>query len=271
MSTFIYTRPSEELVATGSISVNTGTEDGAYPKENIADGHPEKPAGLTTNSGSWVVDLNTAQEVQIVGVFNHNFDAGLAVTLQGHATNTWGAPSFSQAFTVPARYLDLFTQNLWLDVKTLVPVAGNRTFRFWRLNISGVNTAPVKVGDWAMYSVQRNFGVRNIKKGSTRRLRRPNIVHETELLVRRTYDMGTTIREVKADLEPTDAILDDINALVRDAQGQSKAFMIVPYATTDTDPWLVTFLSPDIEWQRAHWNFNPITLEFGELSRGLYL
>lgn len=267
MSTFLYTRPSERLA--GTLAVNTGVGDASYLPANLDDGLPSKPAKLTGTTGSWTRDLGSAKQVDFCAVIHHNLDAALDLRLQGHTSNAWGAPDVNLAFTIPAAHADGFTKNVFLDVAALVPVAANRTKRWWRLLINSANTNPVAVGEWAMYSAVRTFGVRNISWGSVRKLHRPSIVHETEYMVRRSYELGTSVRACEIELEATDVVRDEVDALFRTA-GDVNPFVIVPHKDQD-EPWFVTLLEAAFEYERAHRNYNPLALQFQEVSRGLRL
>jgi hypothetical protein len=268
MSTFLYTRPTERLG--GTLAVNTGTEDTAYVAANLDDNLPFKPAKLTGTTGSWTRDLGSSLQVDFAAVIHHNLSAGLDLRLQGHPTDAWGAPDVNLAFTIPAAHADGFTKNVFLDVTAFVPLAANRTKRWWRLLINSANAFPVAVGEWTMYSAIRNFGIRNISKGSTRRTLRPSVVHETELLFRRGFDLGTTLRACDVELEATDVTRDDVDALYRSASGEVKPFVIVPHREQD-EPWFVTLVGEAFEYERAHRNYNPLSLSFQELARGLTL
>lgn len=267
MSTFLYTRPTERLG--GTLAVNSGTPDTAYLPANLDDGQPYLPAKLGSTTGSWTRDLTNPTRVDFCAVLHHNLAAGVDLRLQGHTADAWGAPDVDLPFTVPAAHADGFTKNLWLDLTALLPVAANRTKRWWRLLINSANTANVAVGEWAMYSAVRNFGVRNVAWGSRRRFYRPSIVHETEFMLRRGYDLGTTIRGCEVDLEATDAVRNDVDQLFRTA-GETKPFVIVPNRDED-EAWFVTLMENELEYERARRNHNPLTLEFRELSRGLTL
>jgi hypothetical protein len=253
---------------TGTLAVNTGTGDTSYPAANLDNNMPSKPAKLTGTTGSWTRNLGSAMRADICAVFHHNFQTALDVKLQGHTSNSWGAPDVNLSFSIPAAHVDGFTKNVWLDIESLVPTAGNRTKQWWRLLINAANATPVAVGEWAMYSSQRNFGIRNIKWGSTRRLYRPSIVHETEYMLRRSYDIGTTIRGCQVELEATDTVRDDVEALVRAAQGEVLPITMLGHKDYD-EPWFATLIGNQLEWTREHRNYNPLTLEFRELSRGL--
>jgi hypothetical protein len=274
MSTFLFTHASDNLLTTAPIVlVQSGTEDSVYPATNINNLQPEKPAKLTTSTGAWVADLGSAQAVEMCAIIHHNLSAGLDVRLEGHTANLWTAPAFSQAFTIPTAYLDGYPVNVWLDVKTLVPAALSRTYRYWRLNVAGVNATAVSIGEWVLSAARRDLGVRNISWGSTRILRRPFVLHETEILTRRTYDLGTTIRTVKVESEPTDVTVSEILNWYRDALGAVRPFLIVPAggplgSTIENDAWFVQFLNADQPYIRAHLNHNTITMDFQEVARG---
>lgn len=266
---FLYTRPSDNLLLGATLSVNTGTEDVAYPKANIHDLSAERPAKLTSTTGSWVADLGSAKRVDLTAIIHANLAAGLDVKIQGNATNTWGAPTVSQAFTIPARYADSFPVNVWLDLKTLIPNDGTRTQRYWRLLVNTANSAPIAVGEWRLENTRRDLGVRNISWGSTRSWRRPAVLHETELLVRRSYDLGTMVRTVEVETVATDVTLAEIDTWFRGALGIVKPFVIVPHSD-ENDAWMVGFTNPERPYVRRTRNVNTVTLEFQEFSRGLY-
>lgn len=82
-------------------TLTASTEDAAYPKENLR--HPFR--ALTTRTTAiaaqwWKVDLGSAKGFTFAALLNHNLTAGDTVSVQANATDSWGAPSFSQALTV---------------------------------------------------------------------------------------------------------------------------------------------------------------------------
>lgn len=265
---FLYTRPTERLG--GTLAVQTGTAAVGYPADYLDDNQPHLPAKLVETSGAWTRDLGAPMQVDFCAVIHHNLNVGVVVRLQGHGSNVWTSPDVDLTLVLPPPHADGFTCNLWVDVAKAVPLAASRTKQWWRLVVMTVNTAPVAVGEWAMYSTVRNLGIRNISKGSQRRVHRPSIIHETELLVRRSYDLGTSLRSVQVSVESTDLYRADIEEWWRSANGEVKPFVIVPNRDED-EAWFVTFLEPVLEWAREHKNYNPLGLEFREVSRGLTL
>jgi len=269
MSTFLYTRPTDRFdgstTALGTFSVSAGTEDPAYKVANLVNGRPEQPAKLLERSNcAWLCDLAIAQHMGIVGIINHNFDPGLKVYLSGNATDNWTSPSYSFPFTVPERRLDRFTTNLWIVV--------NKTFRYWRLTVIGqANSAPISVGEWALYHTARDLGVRNIKWGSTRAWHKPSIVHETEMGVRRAYTIGTTFRSLDVEVQPTDTGVRDVDDWFRAADGNVRPFLVVANKDDfDAEVLMATFTDADQPYKREVRNYNTATIMLRELSPGLY-
>lgn len=263
---FIYTRPSDNLLAVAELSA--AAPDVNYPLSNMVDGFPDHPAKFTATTDAIVADFGVAKRVDAMAFYHHNLDPGVAVNLQGNATNTWGAPSLSTGIVMPARWADGYPINPWIDLKTLVPVDANRTYRYWRLVISSANSVNISIGEWGLYGTRRDFGVRNISWGSTRTIRRPAIVIETERLQRKVYDLGVSQRLIEISLEATDQSAADVWSLFRDARGVLKPFMIVPYIA-EADAWLVTFANPEQPYIREKVNYNTLTILLREQARGL--
>ena len=132
-----------------------------------------------------------AQRVDLVALGAHNLTAA---TLEGNATNAWGAPTFSAALTIPPRQRTASPATPGCD---LTAVAGYSAagFQFWRLVVSGAS--PCAVGEvWlgAMTRLlerayQRDFGL-----GETH----ATIAHLTEFLVPHVYALGSRQRRMRA-------------------------------------------------------------------------
>lgn len=268
--TLRYARPSDNVAADATVSVQTGTADSEYPAANLVDLQPEKPAKLVETSGAWLFDFGGDQKLDAVALIHTNLDEGLEVRLQGNATDSWGAPTLNQTFTIPARFADLFPRNPWLHLADLFPTAGDRTFRFWRVVVVGTNTDPVWVGEVIMAETIRDLDVRDIKWDSQRIWNRPSVTHQTDLLVRHTYDYGTTVREFQCDIDPTDAVLAEVEDWFRDARGPSHPFLVLPRSEDENDAWFVTFLGSSQVTRRVTFDYTLSTLNFIEASRGLY-
>lgn len=267
---FIYSRPSDNLLLDKTPIVHTGTVDPEYPATNLNNLEPETPAKLLTTSGRWVCDLGSSQILEFFGMAHCNADAALAnVKFEAHTSNAWGAPLVSQAITIPARYADNHPVNVWLNLKSLIPLAANRTVSWVSIVFGTANSQAIAIGEWSVYGTSRDFGVRNIKFGSDRHLDIPAITHKTELQARNTYDLGITTRAVAVEQEMTTTVMTEIETLARGARGVKHIFPIVP-DDTENDYWLVNLAATRLSHKRDRGNARVVTLEFEEASRGLY-
>lgn len=265
MGNLLYSRYSDNLARTATVAVNTGTAAAGYPAANLVDGDPALPAKLNETSGSWTFDLGSAMNVDVVAVIHHNLAAGSNVSIQGNATNAWGAPSLSQAITIPVYAEDGFPVNPWLD---LTPFT--RSFRWWRLLISTVQAAPVAIGEVLLVGTKRQLEV-NFDRGAQTVEDHPVVEHVTSHLVARLYDLGVRRRRFKGTVTTTtDAGFASLQALHRDAHGRVRPFLVVVDPAVN-DAWFARFddatFTRTMPWASLH----DVPFGFEELSRGLPL
>lgn len=267
MGRAIYAHYSDNVAPSATITVNTGTEDPDYLAANLVDLNPSKPAQLTTTTGSWVFDWGAAQRVDWVNLPMHNLDAGLEVRVQMNATNSWGAPSLNTTIAIPTVRDDGLPVGSWKD---LTGVAGYLVsgYRYLRLVVVGANSAAVKVGEFMILTTKRTLNP-NISWGAQVPEQRLAQVNQTDAGVKMMYDLGTTLRTFRGELDTTDAGLAAVRAWWRNSRGP-----IFPFAfVLDEDVnegvmarWAST-LDPTLAINDR--NTMPITIE--ELSRGLVL
>lgn len=118
-------------------TLTTNSEASGLPATNLQNAivrRPWRTAGITQQT--WVVfDLGTATLVNCAGIFGHNLRSTAAITLQGNASDSWGAPTFNVALTL------ITDPDGIVHEKAMTLAQG--TFRYWRLAIqdpSSVNT-----------------------------------------------------------------------------------------------------------------------------------
>jgi hypothetical protein len=113
------------LMKTAVITVFS--EASGYPKANLQE--PEQlglPWRSTDTTASWIViDLGSAVPFDRINLIGANFTS---VTIQQNTTDTWGAPPYTQAFTIGRD----FDQRLY---RLTVASGGNFTRRFTRILI----------------------------------------------------------------------------------------------------------------------------------------
>ena len=71
---------------------------------------------------TFIIDLETAKAITGLVIYDHNISVDATITLQGNASDSWGAPSFEEVVTYNADKL-LF----YID---------SETYRYWRVVIS---------------------------------------------------------------------------------------------------------------------------------------
>lgn len=265
MATLIYGRPSDLIAGQAIPSVQSGTEDPDYPAANLADQNPAKPAKLTTPTGAWLLDFGTAKSVDLVALIHHNLDQGLDVRIQANSSNSWATPPLDQAITIPADHEDGYPVNPFVDLTGISP----RSYQYWRLAVVGTNSAAVAVGELVIVGTKRTLEV-NLSWGATDEEEHPVIEHRTEYGVVTTYDLSVKWRRLVGEVDTTDAGAASLQALMRDARGRARAFLIVP-DPDQNDAWLVRLAAPKWTRRLQFLGRHIIGVEFEEISRGLPL
>ena len=87
----------DNLVEDSTITFSTETY--LYEAANIVDINTLKTWRSTSTTASVVFELSSADELDTVGIKNHNFTSGATIKIQANATDSWGAPTFSQTLT----------------------------------------------------------------------------------------------------------------------------------------------------------------------------
>ena len=107
-------------------TITGSSEDADYPASNIA--NPERPflpwRTTAITDQNVVIDFTTTTQLSLIILVRTNF---AAATIQGNATNTWGAPSYSQAVTIARNPV------MWRYQYAILPVGFN--YRYLRIFI----------------------------------------------------------------------------------------------------------------------------------------
>lgn len=259
----VYCLPSDNFASGVTPTVDTGTADSDYPVTNVVDGVPSTPVRFTGTSGSIVFDLGSACQVDLVAVIAHNLNG--TVTIQGHSSNSWGAPSVSVTVPTVTQDPDGYWPNRWVDLSVAVPTAGSRTLRYWRLVVAG-NTANLSIGEvWLatrrQLTMNYSWGYREVNAA-------PSVVHRTDAGVEFRYSYGTRQRRLDAELEATDAVVDAMRTLWVAARGRARSFLIVPLGDTG-EVWQVRCTDDQVPVTRIFDDHASVPVLFDEVSRGL--
>lgn len=100
------------LINSNTLPDNTyvSTEDSVYTVDNLYNKRPSKPFRFTATTAQWIkVQLAISQPVNFAAVFNHNFNPGVTLSLQGANADagystivipSWRKENFYSAFQV---------------------------------------------------------------------------------------------------------------------------------------------------------------------------
>lgn len=263
---FYYQWPDDNATSTcvtsGSIGVNSGTEDLDYPAVNLIDGVFHAPAKLTTQSGSWVLSFPAETTVELVVIGPHNLDAGLSVKIQGHTTNAWTDPDLSVAITIPAARGDGRRPCPWVDLRN---EPGFDAYQYWRLLVDGTNTDPVAIGELWLGGTARTLAP-GIRWGLSVEWDFPLIRHVTEANIQSTYSLQGRTRTLKADAYVGDTHRGELEDWIANAHGAVHPMVIVPDSTKN-DAWIGR-LKPSWSSKWEFTDYNAIGIEFEEISTG---
>lgn len=96
---------------------------------NVLTANPSEIWRSTGVASEWLkFDQGSAVQITCIGLFNFNFTSSATITLEGNASDSWGAPTYSQA-------LSLVTDSDSVVLKRLVFFL-DETFRWWRITFA---------------------------------------------------------------------------------------------------------------------------------------
>jgi hypothetical protein len=261
----VYCRPTD--IVTANAAITASAADSGYPPSLLGNKNPAHPAKLTTTSGWFLFTFTAAQILAMVALIQHNLDAGLAVYLQANSSDSWASPPLSVAFTIPAIRADNFRWNVYLDLSAVSP----RTYKYWRVYVSGTNSYNVAIGEVLLIATKRTLSP-NIEASFTRELNHPVIEHKTDANVPTIYDLGIQWETIHATIKNTETGADDQETLFRSAGGRSQPFLFIQDPGT-TEPLYVRRLDSKFNitfpWTNRARQEHSFDLE--ECGRGLWL
>lgn len=209
-----------------------------------------------------VVDLGAAVACDAIALANINIRDTATVVIEANATDSWGAPTYSQTISL-ADYLG-DPNNLQYNF------ASTKTFRYWRLSITDNGNpdgfieigefflgTPVSLGDENDSGIPVSILPNNIE---LRTEYGQAYVYERAMV--KTFDLtwanvGTTTR-------------DTLKAFFNAVGCNAKPFFIV-YSGEDTDQVYFCRLISPLESARVLFNYYSVRLKFQEEAKGLIL
>src|SRR5690242_15669026 len=127
----VFSYPSDELARLATLSLVTGTVDGAYVLANLVGDNPGFPFRANEVAIDILIDHGSAKVVELVSLIHTNLRSPATVLFQTHTTTDFSSPDTSESITLTAPDADNLLDNpiLYRD--------GAAAKRYNRLHITG--------------------------------------------------------------------------------------------------------------------------------------
>jgi hypothetical protein len=227
-----YQYPSDNEVPNATLALGTGSTAVGYALSALGDG------SLSDGWGSTVATLNTilmdfggaTKALKWISFHNHNFDAGLTITIEANSSNSWTSPPFSATVTVPTVRADGRGQDfVWLN-------AGQATgYRWWRVSLPSTNSVAWRLGElWASVTVTRTLPSDNYQPGLSVGDVRDGVSVETPTGRVLTVPAPTVRSRISGAVKGPRSTVEAVRDWRRKCQGfaQATAFILEDDATT---------------------------------------
>jgi hypothetical protein len=261
MARLIYQIGDDNNVDDAAI-VTPSTEDPDYPVDNLWDSDPANPFKMTDPNGNIVWDFGTATTIDLVALIHHNIAPTADVRIQANATNVWTSPTLNQVITIPAAEGDGYPVSPFKDLTAL-----SRSFRYWRLVVSGNSGDDLSIGEMWMSQPKKSL-VHNYSWGYELGLEKGIIEHKTDYESSAIYDLGYKIKTLDGEIQTSDAGLAAIKDWWEQCRGRALPTLIIPDPDVN-EALLVRWTVPSIKWRRDFTNNVLVNVGWREVSRGL--
>jgi hypothetical protein len=256
MGQTLYCRPSDIVTANATLSWTVSSANANYPVTNAKDLNPAKPAKAVAVTATLRATFGGAQTLEMMLAGPHNFAGAAGVTLSNGA-------GLSRAQTVSANRNNGLSVNLFDDFST----AANRSSTTWDLAINTA-LANVALGEWSLITTRRTMKIQFDPEFG---LKHKTIIHRTEHDVKLKYWMGTAQRRIQGTWRMVEqnskTEISDFLALVEDAQGPYKSFVLCPDSAS-SEAFLVDLETDEQTIKKQLSTFGTADVTFVEVQRG---
>lgn len=179
MAKSIWQKPSDNQLSSATLTNPTNGSASGYALTDLYNGNPAFGWHASAASTFYILlDFGAVlgRAVKLIGFHNHNFDDGVVLTIQGNATDSWGAPTVNSTVTVPAVNADGFrTDFYWLNASQ------SSSLRYWRIGTTTTNSAAWILGQlWVSNTIRYlPFDQMQMNPGLSIKRVRPVVEHLT--------------------------------------------------------------------------------------------
>lgn len=203
-------RPSDNVATSGAAWAEfSGTTINVnYPLTRLDLQDPAKGTKSTTTGDFRIVkDFGSAQRIDAVWIPKHNVPAGGTIKIEGHTSNTWGAPACTISYTVPT-YLGGLPIGVFVDVRQATGYSTGG-FQYWSIYVVNPSQATALTCPILCASLTN---LPNLFRGITRPRNRLTVTNLSDDGGEYTYDLGeqgwSVAGQVRAGLTAYAAYLD---------------------------------------------------------------
>ena len=259
-------RYTDNVARKATVSVVSGTVAAGYQLNWLTDDDPARPCKFNETSVTLLFDWTTPQRQDSVALIHANLAAGLSVSYQCNATNSWGAPTLSTAVVIPSYRENKYPTNAYKDLTTVAGYSSSG-FRYGRLVISGTNPVAIALGEFLVIAPKREVEwLDNKQKFNDER---KIVSHETDAGVQTIFDLGVHIRRFEGSLTNRGNQRQELDSHWADTCGRSYPFLFIPNSLSG-EPWLVRWQDPAKEDSFTSVGLSTLSCKLVEVGRGLY-
>lgn len=261
MARLRYNHPADNVITSATVALSSGTALSTFPITYLSNLNPALPLKLEEQTCRIVWDFGSAQAVELPAVLHHNLDPSLEVRWQANAADSWGAPSFNQAFTLGALDQEGYRPNLYLDLSSAPP-----SYRYHSLVVVGTNTNAIIIGEVWIGATVRTV-THNYSWSYTRQDERPGRrAWRTRAGVEWVYPSFGRRRGLQGNLVTSDAGMAALSAWSQACGGRDQPTLVVPDALEWADAGLVRWAN-DWQTQAEFTDHNVAPVGWVELAR----
>jgi hypothetical protein len=266
MADFQYTHPDDNIAGAVTPTLSAGTQATGYGPAKLYDNDPSYPFKVDSTTFRLVWDWGSAVAPKLIALIHHNFAAGLSgVVFQMNASDSWGAPSFSQTLTVPAYHEDDFPANIYADLSVTAP-----SYRYGSLAVTSANTVNCALGELVIATSLRSLNGSLVLDSSVEdEDDHPIVEHHTDVGVSTIYAHGTRWRYLRGDVRQNTTNAAAVRSWNRATQGRALPCIVLPHASPD-EAWFVRFAKSTLSRRYLGPGYrSSFRFEFEEVGRGL--
>src|SRR5262245_10074962 len=253
----LYALPSDDIVTTATLTFS-GSIHPTKGVERVRDGDPGSAMIVNAATGRLIIDQGAAGVVRGVALINTKL-TGATIALEGNATDSWGAPSFSTAITAGVAWPDGFEVSPYKDLNTLAP-----NYRFFSINVTGAPN-PHGIGEVLLVRNLRNWPA-EISPGTDEAFQTAELHADTDVLVTMRHDRQANRRVWRVNMLMRETQLTELLVLKRAAGIQG--FLFIRDKTKPEALYVMFQQGQEIKNVRNSRDLYAVTITLQELSFG---